>query len=517
MADHPVEPLSPEDIPEAVPVQRRGISIVWLIPLVAALIGLWVAYQAYSEIGPTITISFMSAEGLEAGKTKVKYKDVEVGQVEEISLQKDLRNVTVTVQMNREMTPYLTEKTRFWVERARISAGTVSGLGTLLGGAYIGIDPVPGEQHVKHFTGLEKEPAVTTEQPGRHFRLRASRRGSLEIGAPIYFRQIKVGEVVSYDLAEDGNSVDFRVFIYAPHQHKVTGNTRFWNASGLDVSLSASGIKVNTESVVSLVIGGIAFEVPDYMDTGEEVEEDHVFTLYEDRDAAFEKVVTVRRRYLLNFKGSVRGLLPGASVEFRGIKLGEVKNISVSYDADSEDFVISVLVEIEPERLGGQIDISMQDAERISMLEGLVDHGLRAQLKTGNLLTGQLYIDLDFHPEVKTANLDLSGKYPAIPTIPTSLEELSRNVNAILGKLERFPLDQLGDDLTGTLSRLDETIGQAKTTLKSVDRMFAADAPLSYELQQSLRELSDTARSLRLLADYLNEHPEALLRGKGQP
>jgi len=151
------------------------------------------------------------------------------------------------------------------------------------------------------------------------------------------------------------------------------------------------------------------------------------------------------------------------------------------------------------------------------MLEGLVDHGLRAQLKTGNLLTGQLYIDLDFHPEVKTANLDLSGKYPAIPTIPTSLEELSRNVNAILGKLERFPLDQLGDDLTGTLSRLDETIGQAKTTLKSVDRMFAADAPLSYELQQSLRELSDTARSLRLLADYLNEHPEALLRGKGQP
>ena len=262
MTDNITGNIPENDIPEAVVKPRKGISIVWIIPIVAALIGAWVAYKAMSEVGPTIVITFEDAEGLVAGKTKVKYKDVEVGVVETIDIEDDLKHVLVTVQMHKDSKAYLTEKTRFWVVRARISAGNVSGLGTLLGGAYIAIDPVNGGKFVKDYVGLETVPIVTTDQPGQHFMLKAKRRGSLEAGAPIYFRQIKVGEVVSYRLSDDTETVDFKVFINEPHDIKVTENTRFWNASGLEVNLSAAGFEVDMESAVSLMTGGLAFGIP---------------------------------------------------------------------------------------------------------------------------------------------------------------------------------------------------------------------------------------------------------------
>ena len=236
MTDKAAGKMPDDDIPEAVVKPRSGISIVWIIPIVAALIGAWVAYKSYSEIGPTIFITFENAEGLVAGKTKVKFKDVEVGLVKAVDIEKDLKHVLVTVEMHKDAKSYLTEKTRFWIVRARISAGGVTGLGTLLGGAFIAIDPVNGGTFVKNYIGLESVPVVTTDQPGQHFQLKATRRGSLDVGAPIYFRQIKVGEVVSYQLSENGGSVDFKIFVNEPHQLKVMENTRFWNASGLDVS-----------------------------------------------------------------------------------------------------------------------------------------------------------------------------------------------------------------------------------------------------------------------------------------
>ena len=512
---HP-DPLSEDAIPEAVASTRSGFSIVWVIPLVAAVIGIWVAYTAYSERGPTITITFESAEGLEAGKTKVKFKDVEVGQVEAIDLGEGLEHVLVTVQMNKGSEPYLTDKTRFWVVRARISAGNVSGLTTLLSGAYIGLDPVEGGEKTRKFTGLETAPIVTTDQPGQHLILKASRRGSLDVGAPVYFRQIKVGEVVSYELAEGGVSVDFKIFINEPHHLQVSENTRFWNASGLDVSLTAEGVVVEMESMVSLLIGGIAFEVPENMRLGKAVPDDSVFTLYDSHADAQVKEVSVRRRYLLYFDSSVRGLTKGAPVEFRGIQLGKVLDIDVEFDAETEEFLIPVLIETEPERLT-PVSTLLSEEESLAQLERLVERGLRAQLKTGNLLTGQLYVDLDFYPDAEFAKIDKSGRYPIMPTVPTSIEEITNSVKAVLAKLEDFPLGELGNDLSGVLDNLNTTISQADSTLQTVNRMFAADAPLSQEMQRTLVELAEAARTLRVLADYLDRHPEALIRGKVNP
>ena len=501
------------EIPEAVVKPRKGISMVWFIPIVAAVIGAWVAYTSLSEIGPTITIAFESADGLVAGKTKIKYKDVDVGLVTDIQLEEDLENVQVTVEMNKGSEAYLTEKTRFWVVRARIRAGNVSGLGTLLGGAYIAIDPVKGGKFVDEYVGLETVPIVTTDRPGQHFTLRAKRRGSLDMGAPIYFRQIQVGEVVSYELAEDTKTVNFKIFINEPHHSKVRENSRFWNASGIDVNLSAAGFNVEMESIVSLVSGGLAFEVPPDETPGENAAENKVFTLYSNREEAFKREVTVRRKYLLYFDGSVRGLTPGAAVEFRGIDLGVVKSIDVEFDQETKEFLIPVMVEMEPERMGKD-PVVMTEEENRKVMDELVARGLRAQLKTGSILTGKLYIDLDFFPDAEKEEIHMVDGYPVMPTVPTSIEEITKDVNTILAKVKTFPFEQIGENVNHTTENLNKTIMQAEETLKSIDSMFAEDSVVSTQLQQSMRELAETARSLRILADYLERHPEALLRGK---
>ena len=437
MTNLPSEQQPADAIPEAVVKTRSGVSIVWLIPLIAALIGGWLAWKALSEQGPTITVSFKNAEGLEAGKTKIRYKDVVVGQVENIDLSDDLTHVIVTAKLVKGAGDYLTDKTRFWVVRASVRAGQVSALGTLLSGAYIGIDPVTEGKSARHFQGLETPPVVTTGQPGHHFVLKASRRGSLDVGAPVYYRQIQVGEVVAYDIGEDTESIDFKVFIHAPYDQKVHENTQFWNASGLDVSVTAQGIKVDTESMVSILIGGIAFGPSDSDAAGAVAQEGQVFHLYENREAAKKKEYAEKRRFLLYFDGSVRGLSPGAPVEFRGIQIGEVVDVKLQIDVMTRQFQIPVLIDVEPERVTptGQLPPEWERLDKQErqnrVFDQLVAQGMRAQLKTGNLLTGKLIVDMDIYEKVKPAEIDYSGAYPVMPTVPTSLEEISSRVATI--------------------------------------------------------------------------------------
>jgi paraquat-inducible protein B len=507
-------------IPEAVVTQRSGISIVWLIPVIAALIGGWLAWKAFSEEGPTITISFKSAEGLEAGKTKIRYKDVEVGQVESIDLSEDLTHVIVTAKLVKEASEYLTEETRFWVVRASVRAGQVSALGTLLSGAYIGIDPVIEGKPARHFEGLETPPVITTGLPGHHFILKADKRGSLDVGAPVFYRQIQVGEVVAYDIGEDAESIDFKVFIHAPYDRKVRENTQFWNASGLDVSVTAEGIKIDTESLVSIMIGGIAFGDTDNEAPGAVAQEEQVFHLYGSRDAAQKKEYAEKRRFLLYFDGSVRGLSPGAPVEFRGIQIGEVVDVKLQIDVTTRQFQIPVLIDVEPERVTptGQLPpewANLDKQERQNrVFNQLVAQGMRAQLKTGNLLTGKLIVDMDIYEKVKPAEIDYSGTYPVMPTVPTSLEEISSRVATILDKLDQFPIDRIGKNMDATLEGLQLTVAQTQKTLAALERTLSTDSPLQQQLQGTLEELSGAARSLRLLADYLERNPEAILRGK---
>jgi paraquat-inducible protein B len=550
MTEHYTDEPPAERLPQAVVQPRSRLSVVWIIPLVAAVIGAWLAYKAYSEEGPTITITFKTAEGLEAGKTKLKYKDVEVGQVESIVLAEGLSNVVVTAKLVKSAEKYLTEGTRFWVVRARIAAGQVTGLSTLFAGAYIGVDLSSAGERTTAFIGLETPPVVTANEPGRHFVLQADELGSLEVGSPLYFREIKVGEVVAYDLQENGQSVDIRVFVRAPHHERVHEHTSFWNASGLDVSLGASGLEVKTQSLVSLLLGGIAFENAKSAALGPLAEEDTVFRLYPDRKQALEEAATFKSQWLLHFTGSVRGLSVGAPVEFRGIKLGEVISVKMELDLDTAAVRIPVLIETEPRQIKIIGDMPSLDDEqafdraRREMWNRLVAKGLRAQLKTGSLLTGALFVELDFSPNAAPRQIVWDGETPELPTVPTPLEELKNVLAKVSETLERLPLEQMSEDLQkslgslsraivqieqlashlnssvvpelgGALTQARKTLVTAEKTLNTADKAISPNSALQQEAQSLLRELGAAARSIRVLASYLERHPEALIKGKG--
>lgn len=539
MATDPTLTPATDELPQAVVDPSRRLSLVWLIPLVAILAAAWLSYRTYSTQGPLVEISFKTAEGLEAGKTRVRYKDVEIGQVEAIQLSRDLSQVKVRARLARHVERFLTDQTRFWVVRPRFSGGQVSGLGTLVGGAYIGVDLTAAGTETRQFTGLEEPPVVTATEAGRHFTLRADTLGSLAVGSPVHFRDIRVGRVVAYKLQEPfaaSGGVAIQVFIHSPHDQKVRTNTRFWNSSGIDLTLDAAGIRVNTESLATLLLGGISYGTPPHQAPGPVAADDREFRLYPNRQVADEPQYRRRQAWQLEFAGSVRGLTAGAPVEFRGIRIGEVREVRLELDAATRAARIPVLVDIEPERLGladpdaGSADPSA--AER-QLWDRLVANGLRAQLKTGNLLTGALYVDLDFYPEDSPRPIAWTSTPPGLPTVPTALDEL----RGLLTRLARLPLDGMGQELGASLTALRETLEQTRNvlqrldgqtapelnrtlvqtrvTLESLQKVLTPSSPLQSEAQRVLQELGAAARSIRIMADYLERHPDALIRGKG--
>ncbi|MBN2886042.1 MAG: MCE family protein [Chromatiaceae bacterium] len=548
------DPSVSNALPEARVRARARLSVVWLIPLVALLSGAWLAWRTLSEQGPSITIRFENAAGIQAGKTKVRFKDVEVGQVTAIDVTPDLRGVLVTADLKQGTSDFLTEQTRFWVERPRVTASRVTGLETLLSGAYIAMDPVTEGRARRAFRGLEEPPLFTTAEPGKRFVLHASVLGSLNIGSPVYYRQIQVGQVVGYGLDADGRAVEIEIFVSAPHDALVSGATRFWNASGLDVSLDAEGIRVDTQSLLSLVVGGISFGQIETIDGDRRPAEDgQTFLLYRSREQAYARAYARKSRYLLFFDGSVRGLAVGAPVLLRGIQIGRVLDVQLQFNLDEGAFRIPVLIEVEPERIALRGEGERPEPDE--MLERLVAQGLRAQLRIGSLLTGQLNIEFDFHPDLPPASIGHYGDYQVIPTLPGSLEAMATKLNAVLDQIAALPMEQIGDNLAATLAstralveapeiarslrdlevsmdrlrslseQLDEalapellaTLGEARGALASARSQLAEDSSLSVEIRRLMQEITSAARSVRALSDYLERHPEALLQGKGGP
>jgi len=561
VSDLPTQPDQPDQIPEVEIKQRNRVSIVWLIPIVAGLVAIWLAYTTISEEGPTIHITFKTAEGLEAGKTKVKYKDVEIGQVETLEISDDVTHILVTASLNKGVEPHLNGDTRFWVVRPRFGAGGVSGLGTLVSGAYIEMDPGKGDDKVREFVGLEVPPEVRSDVPGRKFLLEADQLGSLGPGSPVYFRGLQVGEVMGFELAADHQGVLIPVFIRAPHDRLVQDRSHFWNASGIDVDVSADGVSVALESMQALLLGGIVFDTPATGDRQEPSAEGTTFRLYRNYASTKEASYTEKEKFLLHFDASVRGLSAGAPVELRGIRIGTVIDVHMEYDVESSDFTIPVTIEIEPQRV--LVSGDRADYKPYKGAEALVHRGLRAQLKSGNLVTGQLYVSLDFYPDSPPTELKFGGLHPEIPTIPSQLDEITRSVTGVLNEISKLPLKELAEDLRRTVQGMDKlvnapqvlesveslnktmkavehmsvnldrevtpmvaalrdtldetqsTLGTVQATFKSAEGMIGNDSQLRYDLTRLLQELTETARSVRFLADYLEQNPNALISGKG--
>lgn len=531
----PGGPDLPPELPEPVAAKSGWLpSLVWLVPLIAALIGIGLVVKSVIDRGPTISISFSAAEGLEPGKTKVKYKDVDIGAVKTIRLSKDHSRVLVEIELTKEAEDFAVEDTKFWIVRPRIGASGVSGLGTLLSGAYIGVDAGRSHNAQAEFVGLEKPPAVTGDQRGHRYTLQGASLGSVDIGSPVYYRRVQVGQVVAFSLDKDGTGVTIEVFVDSPYDQYVGTNSRWWHASGVDLRLDSSGLKLNTQSLAAVIVGGIAFQSPPGQAVGQPAPDDSVFRLAGNEADAMREPDGPPIAVVMNFSQSVRGLSPGATVDFRGIELGEVTRIGVEYDPKARNFTMPVTMNLYPDRLGRQFRETIArggPSAGKELLSKLVEHGLRGQLRTGNLLTNQLYVALDMFPNAPRASIDVNRAPVVLPTVPNTLEELQVQVADIAKKLDKIPFDEISQNLNGTLKsanslfkQLDtELAPQARDTLAAARQTFGAaqatlqqDSPLQSDVHQALNQLTQTLQSLNALADYLERHPESLLRGKAK-
>jgi paraquat-inducible protein B len=550
------ENTDPVNLPQAtvVPKKQTRISVVWLIPILAAVVGIGIAIQQILSEGPTITIVFKSAQGVEAGKTFIKYKDVNIGQVTAVELTDEFTRVQVTAKIAKSAAGLMVDDAKFWVVEPRVSLSGVSGLSTLLSGNYIGFEAGQSSSRQRKFVGLDVPPTIT-DQPGRKFVLQANDLGSLGIGSPIYFRRLTVGQVATYDLAADGKSVSITVFINAPYDKFVSPETRFWNASGIDFSVGAGGVEVRTEGLVALLAGGLAFDTPAFLPVTAPAVENTTFTLYGDRDIAMKQPETIARRYVLYFSESLRGLSVGAPVTLFGLQAGEVTDVGLSFDPETLAIRPRVLVTFFPERIIARLS-SKEQAAGMAMAERggeaharflrriVEEKGLRAQLSSGNLLTGQMYIALEYFPKAPKVKIDWTADPLEIPTLPGGFADIQAKLTSILTKVDKMQLDAIGGDTRKMLETLNQTLKDVNTAvnrlnaevtpelkkvleevrratvsadqvLKNTDAtLVGKDAPGQQELRDALQEVARAARSLRVLTDYLERHPDALIRGK---
>ncbi|TDN57827.1 MlaD family protein [Paraburkholderia sp. BL10I2N1] len=535
----PRKPPDLPDLPEAIPAPRARwrFQVVWLVPIVAVLIGGWLAVKSVLEQGPTITITFKTGEGLEAGKTKIKFKDVDIGVIKGVTLSKDHKHVVATAEVVKDASDLLVDDTHFWVVRPRISGGTVSGLGTLLSGSFVGMDAGASPKARDKFTGLEIPPVIASDVPGRDFVLKSPDMGSLDVGTPIFYRRLQVGQITSFSLDPDGRSVTLHAFINAPYDRFVRPDTRFWHASGVDVALDTDGVRVNMQSIASILIGGVAFDTPDHSIDQPPAAVGTTFTLFGRFVDAMKRHDRIVTRYVAEFTDSVRGLTIGAPLDFRGITVGEVTGIYTRFSRETRKLSIVVEVAYYPERFTNRYEsgptggpaVETENAHEFA--DYLVARGMRLQLRTGNLLTGQLYLAIDFFPDAPKAKIDWSKDPAEFPTVPGTLQTLQDSMSRLMTKLNTIPFDAIGKNTqqalqsaNALLTHVDkdivppakDTLNAAHGVMNSANSALQPDSELQQNVSDAMGQLAQTAAAVRTLADYLERHPEALVRGKSE-
>jgi paraquat-inducible protein B len=534
MSPAPATP-SEEELPTPAVQNRSWIPrLVWVVPIAAAVIGISLLIRNWQNTGPRVTISFLSGEGLQVGKTLLKYRDVAVGRVSAVYLSADHQTVLVRADLSKEAAGLLKADTQFWIVRPRIGVGSVSGLDTLLSGVYIGMKSGTAAQGERQFVGLENPPALSHGPRGRELQLHAARAGSLAIGAPVYFRQFQVGRVIDENLLPDG-STRVNVFVDAPYDGFVKPVTRFWNASGIDVRLGADGLNVQTESLAAVLAGGIAFDDGPIEVVQAAAGEPADFSLYKNEAEAMAPPDGEPHYVRMRFAQSLRGLEVGAPVEFVGVNIGSVLAVDLGYEREDRSFPVIVTAKVYPRRMGQAYAVlaaqgKTESDETLAAFVGtLVSRGLRAQPRSGSLLTGKLYIALDFLPATSRAAFDASIRPLELPTVNGTFQELEASVGRLVKKVNDLPLEQLAADLHTDLQDLHETLSELHAhvlpnavdtlsalhgTLDSAQRTLDVESPLQRGLAETLLEARSTLQAVRELADYVDRHPDALLRGR---
>ena len=536
MSEHS-SPQSGLPTPRVTRKARRSIGWVWLVPVVAALVGLSIVWHAWSQQGPKITISFQTASGLEVGKTQIRFRDVVIGTVKDIRLSEKRDAVLVDAELTKDAEALASEGSSFWVEKPRIGYGGVSGLSTLFSGVYIAADTdltdLRGKATKRRFKGLESPPPIHSDRPGTRYMLRAGDLGSLGPGAPVYYRRIQVGMVTSYKLDETGNNVDLEIFVDAPYDKYIDESTRFWNESGIDVTVGADGVKVNTQSVASILAGGLAFAT--FGRSHDPIKPGTMFKLYDSHAAAALEPEGVALPIVMQFYQPARGLKVGAPVDFAGMDIGIVNKVDLDYDIKALKFFTRVEATLYPERLGpiySEIVVNNQTREQWAQsLVRMSMRGLRAELRTANLLTGQLFIVLEELPKAPKLSTPPKAQFPfeVATVVSDDLNQLQAHLANIAARLDKIPYEEIGLELNGTLKQIRQlsasldknvvpnlaaSLAQFEKTFKNLDALVAPGSPLPGDAEQVLDDLKRTLQSLRGLTDALQKQPDAVILGR---
>ncbi|MEI7354045.1 intermembrane transport protein PqiB [Pectobacterium versatile] len=476
-------------------------SPVWIVPIVTVLIGAWILFYHFSHQGPQITLITSNAEGIEAGKTAIKSRSVDVGIVESVVLSGDLHQVEIKARLHDGMGKLLKQDSAFWVVKPQIGREGVSGLGTLLSGAYIELQPGASKNDKSEFTLLDAPPLASPDAKGIRVILDSEQSGQLNAGDPVLFRGYRVGSVETSEFDPKARKMRYQLFISAPYDGLVTSNVRFWKDSGVAFDMSAQGMRVEMGSLTTLFSGGVSFDVPAGWELGDAAKTMTQYRLFDNQRSIQDSLYTEYKEYLLFFSESIRGLQAGAPVEFRGIRLGTVaeapffpRNMKQELD---DDYRIPVLIRIEPDRFEKKIGGSFDFEQHLKQAQSL---GLRASMKSANLLTGALYIDLDFYPKEKVdKQLFVLDGYPVLPTIDGGLSQIQQKLMAVLDKVNNLPLNPMVNEATKTLTESQATLREMQKTLATLNKLTSSKAmqDLPEDMQKTLLELNRSMKGFQ--------------------
>ena len=514
---------------------RRRISAIWIVPITAVLLGLWLAINAWLDQGPTVQISFSTASGIVEDKTRIRLLNVDIGVVTDLQISEDLSGVVVEAQLDPIARQFLRGDSEFWVVRPKISGLSVSGLGTILSGAFIEFSPgIEPTTRVRSFVGLNNAPATPLGTPGIRLELTSETSDSVDEGSPILYRGFRVGIVESTKLDLKRKLVTYTIFIDAPYDELISTNTRFWDVSGISAELSTEGVRLSVSSLQSLIEGGISFGLPVNAVPGDPVAENTAFRLYPDEASTHDNPYRHFSYYVVQFDQSLRGLRAGAPVTYRGLRIGSVERIMSQHLMEAAtnidvDYRVPILLKIEPGRLSLNDDAA--GVEKLEMtIAGAVTYGLRATLKSGNILTGSLYVSFDYDPAAEPDELGTFQSYVTLPTTGSGIGLLEVQVNKLLAKINNLPLEQTLDSARLALDELNKTLKATRSMVEADDmqaigatldaalvnltgllQSYSAESEFHSELTQMIRDLRFALDSIQDFTDRVGDNPNQLV------
>ena len=521
----------------------NSISKIWLVPIIAICMGAWMIYHQWSNQGPLISIVFENASGLEAGKTKIKMHNVDIGEVKTIALTEDLQKVLVTARMSANAEGLLRESTEFWSVNPRISLNGISGLNTLVSGTYINMSTNLEGASIRDFVALSAPPITPSGTPGLHVTLNSNAEFAFKEGDPVIYKGLKVGEFESIYFNFDERVVYYNTFIQAPYHKLITSNTKFWNASGVQMELGTNGVKVKSSSIETLITNGVAFGVPEGLPQGERVSDRSYFNIHDSYESAADERYKAVAKYVILVDDTVRGLHIGAPVEYRGIQVGKVLEINPPNNNQQKwldsGVAIPVIIGIQPGRIEQTDDQAGIEHIRQQM-RMWVENGFRASLQTGNLLTGALFVNLEQYPNVASTKIEQFQDYEVIPSISNEFSQITEKVSAILDNINDMDLVQFSvaanqmmadisasansmnstaDDFAGTLRQMDEQqfsvkLAAALSGVAELTQGFASGSRTNNEINDTLNTLQQRLRELQPLLLELNQAPNSLIFDK---